>query len=265
MRLKSCVYSVVMIICLLMSSLDTSAYEVDSADCADSYLLSIGMPEHVIHELPEGQKQLIYETTYGEDVRYVSYEEQNYQVDDEGALMQMSATGTISQSDLTITVVGIEALHQSGLSENTEYKIYPTFVWNKMVKIKNDTFAMAMYSGWSAVPQLRNLKVHIMNAHGGKSLANTDIDPSYSSQYGYAFHIPSSVGNMNEWYEGHAYFTVEKTDSSARPRISVKYIHDTSSLANASYSVNIGLASISVSGKTDKLQIMADNFTISGL
>lgn len=265
MRLKSCVYSVVMIICLLMSSLDTFAYEVDSADCADSYLLSIGMPERVIHELPEGQKQLIYETTYGEDVRYVSYEEQNYQVDDEGALMQMSATGTISQSDLTITVVGIEALHQSGLSENTEYKICPTFVWNKMVKIKNDTFAMAMYSGWSAVPQLRNLKVHIMNAHGGKSLANTDIDPSYSSQYGYAFHIPSSVGNMNEWYEGHAYFTVEKTDSSARPRISVKYIHDTSSLANASYSVNIGLASISVSGKTDKLQIMADNFTISGL
>lgn len=57
----------------------------------NQYLMSIGIPESVIDLMPEGQKQLIYETSYGVDSSFSGFDTYDYNVNNNYELLAHSS------------------------------------------------------------------------------------------------------------------------------------------------------------------------------
>lgn len=255
---------------LMVVPLEVSANSLDSE--INTFLLKSGVPAEVVNSLSLGQKEMIYDTIgnssaefCGCDIR--SFELNNNVLESTGAV-SISAnneiqpqSGSISNSDLVLSVVGFKSTDGS----TTEYYVYPSFEWKKPVKVQNDSFAMSMYNGWEAIPGKRNLRLHLHN-YEGQTVQYVDLNPNDANSSGYSYKVPSGVGFMQGMYQGHAYYILNKTSSSATPAISLRYVHDNSSSMNTTYNINLGpYGSISVSGSVDKISEMADNFNISGL
>lgn len=255
---------------LMIVPLGVSANSLDSE--INTFLLNSGVPEEVVNSLSLGQKEMIYDTIgnssaefCGCDIR--SFELNNNVLESTGTV-SISAndeiqpqSGLISNSDLVLSVVGFKSTDGS----TTEYYVYPSFEWKKPVKVKNDSFAMSMYNGWEAIPGKRNLRLHLHN-YEGESVQYVDLNPTNANSSGYSYKVPSSIGFMQGMYQGHAYYILNKTSSSATAAISLHYVHDNSSAMNLSYSLNVGAyGSISISGDVSQADVMSDNFDISGL
>ncbi len=247
------IFTIITIVCCSMS---ISAQE---QNYIDQYLLDAGFPTSVVETLSESKKEFIYEKTNNKNISFCNYETKGFNINDDGALSENIASpcgGLLNSSEITVDVIGIIA----DTSEGIEYSVFPSFTWHVVKKVKNDSFSMSMYPGWEVVPGERNLRLYFINNQGNS--VYTDLDCTDSTSSGYTFKIPSSVGANQGYYEGHAYFDVEKTSTSASNRISLHYTHDASTSMNVSYSINLGIASISLSGNTDPLYVFADNFNI---
>ena len=252
------------VVALLFCTLSVSALNVN----IDEYLLNAGFPQTIVDEMSIPQKEFIYENSNDKNIIFCGYEKKEFIVNDDGELVENTTNGDVSvcggsltSADMTLSVFGTKSYYSSG---EVTYSVYPCFKWHKYKKVKNDSFAMNMYSGWEAIPGERNLRLHLMNSQG-ESAQYVDLTPSYASSTGYSYRVPSHTGAMQGLYEGYAYYDLEKISSSASPRISLYYAHDASTLFNASYSLSVGVAGISLSGNTDKIYTMADNFEVSGL
>lgn len=201
----------------------------------DAFLLSIGMEQSVIDQLPEGQKQLIYDSL-GSDAEFCTFGKQGFCLDENGSLIQPQ--GFIDDSDLEITFVAYEGT----ISDVGKcYVLFPSFKWNILTSINNDSFAMALYEGNVAVGNDYNLQVMANN----NLIMNQSFQPEEMSCYGYSYRI-MNYGQGNHGYEGHAVLYSQMINPYAVRGINVKYIHDTSIIRNISYGVTIGAFSISV-------------------
>ena len=117
---------------------------------------------------------------------------------------------------------------------------------------------MALYPNWEVIPQQNNLEVWNRNSNGDL-LHHTSISATDANSAGYAYQIPSTVGSLQGYYEGHAYLHAIKKSDDATHAISLKYVDDTSWLSNISYGLSIGFMSISVSNGDDRLRVRAAN------
>ena len=258
--MKKRLVSILTIVTLLICSISASAQQTNEVD---EYLLDAGFPQSIVETMSETKKDYIYEITHNkEDIAFCSYEEKQFNINEEGLLSEISTTprgGQISPSDLTVDVIGIV----SNTSEGIEYSVFPSFVWNVVKKVKNDSFSMSMYSGWEAVPGARNLRLYFINAYGNSTY--TDLNPTQSNSSGYTFKVPSSTGAVQGLYEGHGYYDLIKKASNPTPAISLHYTHDASSSMTVSYGINLGVGSISVSSNSSYLYTFSDNFNVEGL
>lgn len=266
-----CVFSLI----LMIMPFNASAKNLQSE--IDEFLATSGVSVEIIKQMPFGQKQVIYENIGNKEAEFSGYDARGFQLDNEGKLQFIAGVsasssgnmqiqgGLISKSDLTLSVVGFKTTVSSGGKTWTEYSVYPSFVWKKLVKVKNDSFAMSMYSGWEAVPGERNLRLHLFNSQG-QSAQHVDLNPNNASSSGYSYKVPTNTGFMQGSYQGHSYYNLKKTASNATPAISLHYAHDYSSSMTLSYSLNVGnYGSISLSGNVSKINEMSDNFNVSGL
>lgn len=223
----------------------------------DYFLASAGVPQNIICCISEEQKMVICQTL-GEDAVFEGYDTQTF-VETNGSVVNGGAqmfSANIPSSELTISVLGF-SINYNG---QPCYAIYPSFVWNTISKLSNDSFAMAMYDGWEAIPNCNNLEVYLKNSQG-TSVQHTSVSAAVSASSGYSYIIPGSVGNMDGLYEGHAYLYAKKTNASATHAISLNYVDDTSRFMNVSYGINIGPASISVTSTDSNLRFMSGNFS----
>lgn len=252
--------SVILILAMFICSISVSAQTNTSID---DYLLNAGFPQQLVDTMSDIQKEMIYQHSCNQQIRFAGYEVQEFSLDENDNLSRIETRGgLISKSDLTLSVLGTYAMNSSGTILYST--VYPGFVWNKPVKVENDSFSMAMYSGWEAIPDKENLRLHLMNSQG-VSAQYVDLDPTNSHAAGYSYKVPSNVGACQGLFEGYAYYDIDKTTSSASPRISLHYVHDNSTFLNVSYSISLGFGSISLSGNSDKLYVMSGNYNVSGL
>lgn len=254
------IIAVMTVISLFICSIGVSAAQPVSID---DFLLNAGFPQNLVDNMSEMQKEVIYENSKNKNVRFAGYETQDYVLNDDDTLSQVQPHGgLIPSSDLTISVYGTYTTTAGGTVLYST--VYPAFEWKKWVSVKNDSFSMAMYSGWEARPGEENLRLHLIN-QSGSSAQYVDLDPTASHAAGYSYKVPSNTGSIKAIYEGYAYYNIDKKSSSASPRITLHYVHDASSSLNASYSINIKFFSISISTSSDDLKVRSGNFTVSGL
>ena len=252
--------SIFLIIAVLICSISVSA---QTNNIIDDYLLEAGFPQELVDTMSDMQKEIIYQHSDNQQIRFAGYEVQEFSLDDNDCLSRIETRGgLISESDLTISVFGTYTTNSSGTILYSS--VYPNFVWHKPVKVKNDSFSMAMYSGWEAIPGEENFRLHLMNSQG-ESAQYVDLNPTNSHSAGYSYKIPSNTGAMQGMYAGYAYYDIDKMTSSASKRISLHYVHDKSSIFSASYSISIGFGSISLSSNDDDLYVMSGNYSVSGL
>lgn len=258
--LKIKLIAIMTIISLFICSVGVSATQPVSID---DFLLEAGFPQDLIDSMSEIQKDIIYENSKNQIIKFAGYETQSFVLDDDDNLSPVQPrAGLISSSDLTISVFGTYTTNSSGTVLYSS--VYPSFVWNKAVKVKNDSFSMAMYSGWEARPGEENFRLHLLNS-SGQSAQYVDLNPNNSHSAGYSYKVPSNTGAMQGMYAGYAYYNIDKKSSSASPRISLHYVHDKSPLFNVSYGINIGFFSISLSVNSDYLYEMSGNYNVDGL
>ncbi len=257
--LKNKLIAVITIISLFICSFGVSATKpID----IDDFLLQAGFPEDIIDKMSDVQKDMVYENSKNEIIKFAGYESQDFVLENDNLSPVQPRGGLISSSDLTLSVFGIYSIDVYGTVLNST--VYPSFVWHTPVKVKNDSFSMAMYSGWEAIPGQENLNLHLMNSYG-QSAQQVSLDPSNSHAAGYSYKIPSNIGFNQALYEGHAYYKIDKKTTNASPRISLHYVHDTSPSLNVSYSINIGFLSISLSVNNNYLYEMSGNFDVDRL
>lgn len=226
----------------------------DEALISDKFLLSLGVPRNVIEQLPEKQKELICSTVDPNAV-FKSYEKEAIIDEDQQNASIQSTIAGIPESEMTLSILAFEEVRDTG----TYYAIYPSFIWPGLSRLKNDSFAMAMYPNWEVVPQKNNLEVWNRNS-SGELMHHTSVPVLSSSSSGYVYKIPNTIGSLQGFYEGHAYLHAIKTNSNATHAISLTYVDDVSSLLNASYGISLGAFSISVSGDTSKIRVRSGNY-----
>ena len=230
-----------------------SAFAETPQSTIDEFLALKGMPDNIIEQLPEKQKELIY-STLSEDATFESYEKTEYYSENSENSGIMPFYTSLPSSEMTLAVVAFEDSYEDGL-----YTIYPSFVWNTSAVVANDTFAMSMYSGWDVIGGENNLTVWCRDSYG-ELVESVDIDALEANSHGYSYKISRNDGFMPVFYEGYAYLDARKTNSNATNGICLKYVDDPTSTYNLSYSVTVGTGSISVSG-SNTLRIRSGTFS----
>ncbi len=234
------IFSSILISAMLVCS-GTSVLAVSPEVNYDEFLLSKGMPQSVIEQLPEKQKELMY-LTVGENAVYSSFDKEEIYDNSSDA----STYAAMHSSEMTLTVVGFE-------DSTNYYAIYPSFVWNTSAKIANDAVAMALASGWEIVPGENNLALWTRDEYGDL-VGGADVDASVSSVYGYGYLIPRGAGNVSNEYECHSYLHARKTSSSASNLISLCYADDVSTDYSTTYNISITAGTASISGSVSSVR-----------
>ena len=244
-------FTCLLLICATIIFTNIHVFASSTSNPVDEFLLSTGMPEEILSSISEQQKNIIFSTLH-EGAVYKSFETLTFPSDNtENNNGIMPIDGTLD-TELTLSVMAFE-------DSNNLYAIYPSFIWNESVKVKNDVFGMCLYPGWEVVPQENNLKIWNRNTSG--DLVNSaDIIASDSCSSGYAYIVPYDVGVNTLYYEGYAYLYARKTRSSATHAISLKYADDMSSDGSVSFSINLGVASVGISSNSNNVRYKSGNF-----
>ena len=251
--------AIMTIISLFVCSIGVSATTPVSID---DFLLEAGFPQGLVDNMSEIQKDIIYENSKNQTIRFAGYDRQDFVLEGEQLSPVQSRGGLISSSDLTLSVFGAYSVGSGGTVLYSS--VYPSFEWHTPVKVKNDSFSMAMYSGWEARPGEENLRLHLMNSYG-QSAQHVDLEPNNSHSAGYSYKVPSNIGAMQAMYAGYAGYNIDKKTTNASPRISLHYVHDTSPLLNISYGINISSSGFSITVNNNYLYEMSGNFYVDGL
>lgn len=231
----------------------------------DNTLKSMGTPQSVIDEMDENYKAYICEKKVSGET-YESFEEDELYNNNPSSSKLLGGINLCSVEELKSKDISV-SIYATGVTIGGKkyVKLYPSFRWKKAASIKNDTFAFALYSGWECKPGSDvGLTVNAVNSFDVVQ-KQLELKPSDASEYGYAFGFPNTCSKLpgGGHYEGYAYFYARRKNKTATKAISMKYIHDTASLVETSYGVSIGVASVSVSSNSSKLQVYAKNVTFS--
>ena len=105
--------------------------------------------------------------------------------------------------------------------------------------------------------------VYTVRTSDGKAMNDRTYHAFNASQYGYGYRFKAGVPTPTGHFEGYGLFYARKKKQSATNGIIVKYVYANSSLSTISYGVNIGAASISVSGDVDDLTVYAKNMSFT--
>ena len=204
----------------------------------DNFLLAIGMSEELIHTLPQGQKEMMYQHL-DENAEFCSYTVQHLSWD-EG---ELRLNRSISESDMTISLAVAKTTMNLGIGE--AYIFFPSFVWHTMEAISNDSFSFSLYPGWEVLAaEDKNLEVWLRNQNGDK-VHSTSVPVTSIDDRAMSYKI-KDVGTLSQLYEGHAIFYAKAVNSNATPTMTVHYFHDETFSRNIRYSIL--LPSLVVSG-----------------
>lgn len=239
---------------LMTMSLVSANVFASSVDC-DTILIAHGVPQNVISQMTEHQKQDIC-ANISADAEFAGYEKKQLSfADGDGGDNEISpAYVELPERNMDLSVTGFK-------ESNGTYSIYIQFYWYPLVRVANDSLACSMYPGWEVYPGNEKLRLW-SNDDKDNHLESFDISPINPSHSGYDFKIPSNKGKTLGFYEGTAYFYVKKKEPSATPCIAVQYAHDDTSNCSLSFGVSIGVGSISVTGASDKLQVRSKIFDL---
>ncbi len=229
---------------------------VNAVNEYDAFLLSLGVPASVIEEMSEGQKEMIC-GSIDSDAAFVSFDSDEYVVNEDDGTIQPRYDYTIPSSDLTLSVTCFETteISQEG---NPVYAIYPSFVWHTQLEISGDLFGFALYPGWEVIPQRENIRVYLGNYEGHR-VQYADYDPTAAAYSGYAYTM-STFAFTPHWYEGHAYVYAQDKAGNSTRAIAINYSHDESGKLTTSLSASIGPASVSVDTNGVDCSHMAGTF-----
>ncbi len=259
------IMSLIVVTVLVFSSMSVSSQGINYID---QRLINMGFPETLVNDMSEPQKEFMYECMYEDGFVFCDYTEKNYTITNDGEVVQSSQNGdvslcggTLSENEISVSVVGAKQQDSQG---NVTYMVLPCFKWKTLVKVNNDSFAMAMYPGWEAVPGKRNLRLHLLN-NNDVHTQYVDLSPTQATSSGYVYKIPSNIGAMQGKYEGYANYYVDRKSDTASPNISLYYAHDAQSFLTASYSLNIHGFTISLTGNTNHIYSIADNYYVKHL
>ncbi len=258
------------VVCVFMSVLAVFANSVQ-AYCAepddDSLLGDIGTPHDVIESMDDEMKEYICENM-DENERFESFECR--EATDGNTNLKgfpLVSTYAASDNDMLFTMYTTN----KKISGENYAKVYASFKWRKSKAVKNDTFAIALNSGWETrfameQPELTYKAVK----NNGVVVQSIKISPSKIKEKGCAFHIG---GNsflklpQKGYFAGYTNFYAVRKKKDATKQCFLEYIHDASSNANISYSVSLsaGFVSISVavSSNREKLDIYTKTINFS--
>lgn len=225
---------------------ESKMIELNAAQNTDDFLYETGMPQEVINQLTESQKELIRESV-NSDASFFSYDSKEFIVNEDGKLM---LTATIPDSDLTLSFVA----YQGYLDTKEVYVIFPSFIWKKDVSIRNDSFSFILAEGWEVVVDNDDYQYYNLRVHGTLLDGTTDscdIEPQTLLFNGQSYKM-SDITAITK-YEGNAVFYAEKKSTSASHKAIVQYVHDGSPACDISYGLSFGIFSISVTSNSDKL------------
>lgn len=247
---------------LQMNGLTANAF---SNSQQDDKLKECGTPESVLETMDSHFKEFIRQNIK-ENEQFESYsgeEPLDQNTNKKFGISTYANTTPMKKGNITVTIYRTKV---NNSKHSYYYKIYPYFKWNVPSAVKNDGFAIALYSGWhcdtKVSPQL------IMKAYSGKGDLISSSVRAYSSteaaENGYGFHIPTSYGiavpPFNGHYEGYTYFYAWKDEKSCEDKASIEYVHNASANYNYSFGFNIGYVSIGISTNVpEKLVVYADN------
>lgn len=223
-----------------------------------SILVEAGTPNEVLQDSSDEQIAFIAKNLReGETYEAID----NVEFDSELVNNNISTYSLSNLSDKLIRITVICYSYQN--NGEKQYRFFPSFKWlSNGYGIDNDSFAFALYDSWEVVPDTpAQIAVYLKNSYGTQQ--SKIYYPVEASQYGYAYSFSSGISVPTGYYEGYAVFYARKKRSDATNGISVKYVHDSSSFLNISYSLSLGPASISISSDSAKLQVYAKNMTFT--
>lgn len=219
-------------------------------------------PQDVIDEIDEDFKAYICENME-KDEYFESYENK----DVVGENLKTRITNSMLKSGLSSSDMELKVFATRVKIKGIEYgKIYPSFKWKKSAAIKNDAFAFALYSGWSSKTN-ESPKLTIAAYRENKLINSNNLSYNLANEAGYVFRIPSTYGMVplpkGGYFRGYTNFYARKVNKKAENGITLTYVHDTSSMFNVSYGINIWFASISVSKNSNDLYLFSKNLGFS--
>ncbi len=254
-KVKKIFLSLLLSLCFITGSFYYERNTVTAQDI-DSFLIKSGMPDEVLECLSETQKQFITTNLNSKNLtaNFNTYKATDFVIDEEG----FHPFSEISDRDLTITVVAYETT----VDGTRGYIVFPSFIWHKDVKIKNDSFAFVLYPNWEIAGSYGyNLCVWIKNIYGDK-VQSTDVAPDLLAYNAQSYKM-TDTGFMQGLYEGNGIFYVRKMSSTASPEMVITYIHDTSSNMSISYNIEFKGVNITTSSSSEKLDQKTGYFTFA--
>lgn len=146
-----------------------------------------------------------------------------------------------------------------------QYKFFPSFRWLKAgYGIENDSFGFAVHEGWEIIPGMP-AQTEVVCLKNSFEVKNIKIyEPIDASQYGYAYSFTNGIAMGDNYYEGYGVFYARKKEENGENKISIIYVHDSSSvLENMEYGLIINEAGVSVSLASPKLQEYSKDMLLS--
>jgi|InofroStandDraft_1065614.scaffolds.fasta_scaffold13426_3 hypothetical protein len=219
-------------------------------------------PQEVIDQIDEDFKEYICENMekneYFESYEYEDVAGENLKGREDNSKLKRALSNSDMELKVFATRVKINGIEYG--------KIYPSFKWKKSAAIKNDSFAFALYSGWSSKTN-ESPKLTIAAYRENKIINSNNITYALANEAGYVFRIPRTYGMVplpqGGYFRGYTNFYARKVNKRAENGISLTYVHDTSSLFNVSYGINIWFASISITKQSNDLFTFSKNLGFS--
>lgn len=249
------------LICIAGNYINQNTYiDDDISDIAvvNTYLLNAGFSQELLDTMLDAQKEIIYQHSDNKQIKFAGYETTEFSLDKKQNLSSIRPSDNLkSDCDFKIFVFATHTMDANGTLLYSS--IYPSFVWNTPVKVKNDTFSMAVSPDFEAIPGEENFRLRLMN-NDGKTAKRIDLNPASSGSSGYSYKIPSGIGTKQGVYIGCAYYDIDALFETAAAKITLQYVHDRSLFSNVSYGVHIELGDIILSSDNDKLCVISTDY-----
>lgn len=260
-RLSSVILVTIMIFCVSACSIcenanvttDLPAASTISIEEIDALLRVANTPETEINAMSDELKLMIYENTLSQtEAEYVP-------------VVKEASTGDligdmyiIPESELQLSVSAFK------LANVEQIDIYPCYEWLIPVQPKGkDWFGYSTHNSYSCVSGKRSNLIWYKRNKDVTWTRSEEADYTGSSMTGYQ-HYDSGLGTPDSelHLKGVFYYRVDIDSSSPIKRITLGYVHDTSSGSNPSYSVGYGPFSISITSNSSNVRYQNENFDL---
>lgn len=260
-RLSSVILVAIMIFCISIDNVSTNsmltadlpATSTVSMEKIDALLRAANTPETEIDAMSDELKLMIYENTLSQTkAEYIPV------IREEAAGNMERSQYTISKSALKLSV---SAFKVSGAEQ---VDVYPSYEWLIPVQPKGkDWLGYSTHDSYSCVSGKRSNLIWSKMESDDNWVKSHAADYTGSSMTGYQ-HYGSSLGtpDFELYLKGNFYYRVDIDSSSPVKKITLAYVHDTSSGSNPSYSVGYGPFSISITSNSSNVGYQNENFDL---